>query len=258
MPTQSIKTTEPQTDCPNLHNRNGTALEWRSSDGLVSYPDAVAEMERRVEAILSEELPELVWLLEHPPLYTAGTSAKSEDLLDPARFPVFRSGRGGQYTYHGPGQRVVYVMLNLNDRGRDLRCYINHLETWIIHTLKAFGLAGSRRSDRVGVWIPSRNRTADAKIAAIGVRVRRWVTLHGLSINVRPDLDHYAGIIPCGATGFAVTSLNGQGIAVPMSKVDAVLRRTFLSVFGGSFTTPLVESERSDHQALPRNASTPP
>ncbi len=202
------------------------------SGGLVEYPDAVAAMEARVEAILAGEASELIWLVEHPPLYTAGTSAKPADLLIPDRFPVFRSGRGGQYTYHGPGQRVAYVMLDLSKRARDVRCYVSSLETWIIETLKAFGLSGERRQDRVGVWVPGKDGAPEAKIAAIGVRVRRWVTFHGISINVAPDLGHYAGIVPCGAAGFGVTSLADRGVGASLHDVDEALRTAFQPIFG--------------------------
>ena len=200
--------------------------------GPVPYPDAVAAMEARVEAILSGNAPELVWLVEHPPLYTAGTSAKPDDLLAPDRFPVFRTGRGGQYTYHGPGQRVAYVMLDLTRRARDVRCFVSSLETWIIETLQEFGIAGERRQDRVGVWVPETDRRPEAKIAAIGVRVRRWVTFHGIAINVDPDLSHYGGIVPCGAKGFGVTSLADQGVKASMADLDAALERRFRPIFG--------------------------
>jgi len=192
-------------------------------------------MDRRVAAIAAGEAPELVWQVEHPPLYTAGTSAKAGDLLEPGRLPVFRSGRGGQYTYHGPGQRVAYVMLNLADRAKDVRCFVSRLEDWIIGTLGEFGVAGERREGRVGVWVPASGGRPESKIAAIGVRVRHWVTLHGISINVSPELGDYAGIVPCGANGFGVTSLAELGVAATMSDVDAALRRAFGPVFGDAF-----------------------
>ncbi len=182
-------------------------------------------MEARVAAIHAGTAPELVWLLEHPPLYTAGTSADAGELLDPGRFPVYRAGRGGRYTYHGPGQRIAYVMLDLARRGDDVHCYVHHLEDWVIQTLAHFGVAGERREGRVGVWV-SRGG-AEAKIAAIGVRVRRWVTYHGMALNVTPDLDHYRGIVPCGISEHGVTSLAALGILVAMAEVDAVLRATF-------------------------------
>src|SRR5688500_3176595 len=209
----------------------GSPVEWRISEGLVAYPDALAAMEARVEAIRAGREPELCWLLEHPPLYTAGTSARAQDLLAPRRFPVFRSGRGGEYTYHGPGQRVAYVMLDLNRRGPDIRAYVTALEHWLIATLGRFGVTGERRPDRGGV----RGRRADKppgptgdapeeKIAAIGVRIRRWVTFHGVSLNVDPDLEHFSGIVPCGVTGFGVTSLADLGIPVSMPEVDAAMK----------------------------------
>ena len=200
-------------------------IEWRTSPDPVDYPDAVDTMEARVAAIRAGTAPELVWLLEHPPLYTAGTSAAAGELLDPGRFPVYRAGRGGRYTYHGPGQRIVYVMLDLARRGDDIHCYVHHLEDWIIQTLARFGVAGERREGRVGVWV-SRDG-AEAKIAAIGVRVRRWVTYHGMALNVMPDLDHYRGIVPCGISEHGVTSLAALGVPAAMAEVDAALRATF-------------------------------
>ena len=210
-------------------------VEWRISDGLVPYEEAVAEMEARIAAIRAGAAPELVWLLEHPPLYTAGTSAREQDLLDPARLPVHRSGRGGQYTYHGPGQRIAYVMLDLERWGRDVRCHVWRLEEWVIATLARFNVKGERRDGRVGVWI-ARGDGGEDKIAAIGVRVRRWVTYHGLALNVDPDLDHYRGIVPCGidpaASGHGVTSLTSLGITASMAEIDIALRATFVEVFG--------------------------
>ncbi len=187
-------------------------------------------MERRVAAIRAGATPELVWLLEHLPLYTAGTSARDEDLLEPGRFPVYRAGRGGRYTYHGPGQRVVYVMLDLARRGEDVRCFVHHLEEWGIRTLARFGVAGERREGRVGIWV-AKPGVGEAKIAAIGVRVRRWVTYHGMAINIDPDLDHYRGIVPCGIAEHGVTSLAALGISATVSDVDAALHETFAAVF---------------------------
>ncbi len=205
-------------------------VEWRISTEPVPYPQAVDEMERRVAAIRAGTARELVWLLEHPPLYTAGTSSRDEELLEPGRFPVYRAGRGGRYTYHGPGQRVVYVMLDLARRGEDVRCYVHHLEEWGIRTLACFGVVGERREGRVGIWVP-KNGIGDAKIAAIGVRVRRWVSYHGMAINIDPDLEHYRGIVPCGIAEHGVTSLTALGIFAKMADIDAALRGTFAAVF---------------------------
>jgi lipoyl(octanoyl) transferase len=209
-------------------------VEWAISDGLVGYEEAVAEMEARVAAIAEGRARERVWLVEHPPLYTAGTSARDEDLVEPNRFPVFRSGRGGQFTYHGPGQRVAYVMLDLNRRLPDLRRYVAALEAWLIATLGEFNIRGERREDRVGVWVrrPDKGDLAEDKIAAIGIRVRRWVTFHGISLNVEPDLSHFSGIVPCGVRRHGVTSLVDLGIPVTMPEVDAAMRKTFEVVFG--------------------------
>jgi lipoyl(octanoyl) transferase len=221
----------------------GPAIEWVVEEGLLPYPDAVAAMERRAAQIAAGEAPEQVWLVEHPPLYTAGTSAREADLIAPDRFPVFRAGRGGEFTYHGPGQRVVYLMLDLNKRGPDLRRYVATLEDWIIATLARFNVAGERREDRIGVWVrrPDKpplpdGRPAEDKIAAIGIRVRRWVTFHGISLNVDPDLEHYSGIVPCGVTGYGVTSLVDLGIPVSMAEVDAALKATFEARFGSAAT----------------------
>ena len=207
--------------------------EWRISDAPVDYPDAVAAMEGRVAAIRDGTAAEQVWLLEHPPLYTAGTSARAEDLLAPNRFPVFRTGRGGQYTYHGPGQRVAYVMVDLKPRGADLRAFVWRLEEWVIRTLAQFAIRGERRHGRVGIWV-DRGAGRDDKIAAIGVRVRRWVTFHGISINVDPDLSHFDGIVPCGIRGHGVTSLVGLGHPVTMADVDSALRLAWDPVFEGN------------------------
>ena len=206
-------------------------VEWSVTKAPVAYPDAVEVMEERVAAILAREAPELVWLLEHPPLYTAGTSAQADDLLDPLGLPVFKSGRGGQYTYHGPGQRVAYVMLDLATRGRmDLRCFVRDLEQWLIDTLAEFGIAGVRREGRIGIWVEADG--GEAKIAAIGVRVRRWVTFHGVSLNVDPDLSHYRGIVACGIREHGVTSLAALGVEASMADVDRALRRNFDALFG--------------------------
>jgi lipoyl(octanoyl) transferase len=206
-------------------------VEWRMSDAPVSYPDALAEMEARVAAIHAGTASEQVWLLEHPPLFTAGTSAKAADLIDPMGFPVFQTGRGGQFTYHGPGQRVGYVMLNLKRHGGDVRRYVHDLEEWLITTLAHFNVKGERREGRVGIWVAEPDGSEN-KIAAIGVRVRHWVTFHGVSLNVDPELAHFDGIIPCGIRQHGVTSLAAQGILVSMSEVDAAMKGAFERVFG--------------------------
>ncbi|MFV0299335.1 MAG: lipoyl(octanoyl) transferase LipB [Paracoccus sp. (in: a-proteobacteria)] len=218
-------------------------VEWITSPGLTDYDEALAFMEARVAAIHAGAADELIWLVEHPPLYTAGTSARPEDLLQ-ARFPVHAVGRGGQYTYHGPGQRVVYVMLNLNRRGRDVRCFVRRLESWVIAPLAEFGLRGEIRDGRVGVWIarPDKAPLADGsaredKIAAIGVKLRRWVSFHGIAINVEPDLGHYGGIVPCGISGHGVTSLVDLGLPVGMDDLDVALRRNFDGIFAGEDQT---------------------
>jgi lipoyl(octanoyl) transferase len=214
-------------------------IEWRHSDAPVPYVAAVGEMEARIAAIRAGEAPELVWLLEHPPLYTAGTSARPEDLLDPQRLPVYRSGRGGRHTYHGPGQRIAYVLLDLNrpERGRDVRCHVWRLEEWIITVLARFNIKGERREGRVGVWVVGRGGRED-KIAAIGVRVRHWISYHGVALNVDPDLDHFRGIIPCGIAEHGVTSLAALGITASISEVDIALRATFDDVFAASVCSP--------------------
>ncbi len=256
------------------------ALHLRISEGTVPYAQAVAFMERRVQAIRDGRAPETVWLLEHPPLYTAGTSAHPEELLDPDRFPGFRTGRGGRYTYHGPGQRVAYVMLDLSARGNDVRAFVGGLEAWLIATLARFGVRGERRPGRVGIWVdrgaaggtpggvppgiksaggapatpggppsggppttPAAGR--EGKIAAIGVRVRHWVTFHGASINVDPDLGHFAGIVPCGVTGHGVTSLRDLGVAATMAEVDAALMAAFAEAFGAAPGPPLRRARRA-------------
>ena len=213
--------------------RSAPDLEWRISDAPVAYDAALETMERRVAAIRAGDARELVWLLEHPPLYTAGTSARPEDLLDPDRFPVHRTGRGGQFTYHGPGQRICYVMLDLNRRGPDVRRYICDLEEWIIQTLDRFNVKGERRDGRVGIWV-DRGGGREDKIAAIGVRIRRWVTFHGIAINVEPDISHFEGIVPCGVAGetLGVTSLVDLGLPVTMADLDLALAETFPRVFG--------------------------
>ncbi len=216
-------------------------VDWIVSDGLTGYEDALAEMEARAAAIAAGTAPEAVWLLEHPPLYTAGTSARPADLTDPHRFPVFKARRGGQYTYHGPGQRVIYVMLDLNRRGRDIRVFVQRLEAWVIATLDRFNVTGEIRDGRVGVWVarPEKPPLPDGtpredKIAAIGIRLRKWVSFHGISINVEPDLGHFDGIVPCGITGHGITSLVDLGLPVTMADLDMALKATFAEAFGDS------------------------
>ena len=213
-------------------------VDCLKSDGLVSYDHAVDDMEKRIGQISDNCAAELVWLLQHPPLYTAGTSASSNDLLSPQRFAVFKTGRGGQYTYHGPGQRVAYIMLDLKRRTPDVRLFVAQLEEVLIRTLKAFDVIGERREDRVGVWVsrPDKGPGVEDKIAAIGIRVRKWVTFHGLSLNVNPDLEHFSGIIACGVHGHGVTSLHDLGKMVSMDEVDQVLQRQFTAVFGSNLT----------------------
>ncbi|QIB32344.1 lipoyl(octanoyl) transferase LipB [Ancylobacter pratisalsi] len=211
---------------------------WRVERDLVSYPDALAEMDRLAAEIALGQASETVWLLEHPPLYTAGTSARLDDLVEPNRFPVFETGRGGQFTYHGPGQRVAYVMLDLKRRAPDVRRYVAALEEWLIRTLAAFNVRGERREDRVGVWVrhPTKAGEGEDKIAALGIRVRRWVTMHGVSLNVEPDLAHFGGIVPCGVREHGVTSLVELGLPVTMEDVDLAMRREFEVVFGPTRT----------------------
>ncbi|MBN8992914.1 MAG: lipoyl(octanoyl) transferase LipB [Rhizobiales bacterium] len=215
----------------------GGEVEWRISDRQVPYPESVADMEARAAAIAAGQASELVWLLEHPPLYTSGTSGKPGDLLDP-RFPMFETGRGGQLTYHGPGQRVAYVMLDLKRRRPDVRAYVAALEEWIIRTLAAFNVRGERREDRVGVWVarPDKGAGYEDKIAAIGVRLRRWVSFHGIAINVEPELSHFSAIIPCGVVDprYGVTSLVDLGLPVTTADVDVALRQAFEDVFGAT------------------------
>ncbi|HEX4740795.1 MAG TPA: lipoyl(octanoyl) transferase LipB [Caulobacteraceae bacterium] len=211
---------------------DGHPAGWAVTSGPVAYPDALAAMARRAEAIAAGEAEEVVWLLEHPPLYTAGVSAKATDLLVADRFPVFESGRGGQYTYHGPGQRVAYVMLDLRARQRDVRAFVAALESWIIAALDELGVAGAVRPGRVGVWVERTTPPREDKIAAIGVRLRRWVSLHGISLNVAPDLCHFEGIVPCGIREHGVTSLADLGVPATLDRADAALRAAFESTFG--------------------------
>ena len=213
-------------------------VEWKLSEGFVDYPDAVAHMDRQVAGIRAGTLPEQIWLLEHPPIYTAGTSANAADLLSPDRFPVYQAQRGGEYTYHGPGQRVAYVMLDLDKRGRDIRAFVASLESWVIAALAQFNVRGEIRPGRVGVWVERPDRPAlpdgsicEDKVAAIGLRVRKWVSFHGISINVEPDLSHFGGIVPCGITNYGVTSLVDLGHPIGMDDVDGVLRQTFDEIF---------------------------
>ncbi len=215
-------------------------MEWSHLPGLAPYAETLAAMESRVAAIARGEAPEAIWLLEHPPLYTAGTSARAEDLTDPGRFPVHVAGRGGQYTYHGPGQRVAYAMLDLNRRGRDVRRFVFALEDWVIRTLAEFNVTGERRAGRVGVWVVRRDKAPNPdgtpredKIAAIGVKLRRWVSFHGISINVEPDLGHFDGIVPCGIRDHGVTSLVDLGLPVTLADLDAALMATFDAAMAG-------------------------
>lgn len=214
--------------------RDDLSPQWRVSAAPVAYEAALAEMDARAAAIAAGEARDCVWLLEHPPLYTAGTSAREADLLDAERFPVHRTGRGGQYTYHGPGQRIAYVMLDLKRRRPDVRAFVCAMEDWIVATLAEFGVTGERRAGRVGVWVarPELGPGREDKIAAIGVRVRRWVTLHGLAINVAPELEHFSGIVPCGVAGHGVTSLKDLGVDAGMADVDAVLKGRFGDTLG--------------------------
>jgi lipoyl(octanoyl) transferase len=235
-------------------------VEWRVSDSLVPYEQAVAVMQARTTAIAAGREGELVWLLEHPPLYTAGTSASPDQLIE-ARFPVFESGRGGQMTYHGPGQRVAYVMLNLRRRGPDVRRFVATLEEWIIRTLSRFNVRGERREDRIGVWVrrPEKGEGYEDKIAAIGIRVTQWVTLHGMALNIEPDLTHFAGIVPCGVSEqrYGVTSLADLGVRVSMPEVDIVLRREFEALFGES-DYAVGSIENTSPRARSLSSSSPP
>ena len=238
-PAQTQNTTRERLGASMLPVVAGPAVEWHASQGLVPYPEAVGRMEAVVADIHAGKASERVWLCEHPPLYTAGTSAQATDLLQADRFPVFQTGRGGEYTYHGPGQRVVYVMLELKRRKQDVRAYVAALEDWIIAALGEFNIKGERREDRVGVWVqrPDKPPLPDGsmredKIAAIGIRIRRWVTFHGIAINVEPDLSHYTGIVPCGVEGHGVTSLIDLGLLVTMGDLDVALMRNFEPIFG--------------------------
>ena len=225
----------PATNTPIFGRGDSTPVGWAVSRAPVAYPDAVAAMEARAAAIAEGTAGELVWLLEHPALYTAGVSAKSGDLLQPDRFPVFQSGRGGQFTYHGPGQRVAYVMLDLTARQKDVRAFVAALEAWVIGALTHFNVEGAVRDGRVGVWVERRTLDlppAEDKIAAIGVKLRRWVSFHGISLNVEPDLSHFSGIVPCGVTEHGVTSLVDLGLPVTLDEADAALRLSFAQVFG--------------------------
>lgn len=210
----------------------GQGFAWQTSPGLVPYPEAVDRMEARVAGILAGRAEELVWLLEHPPLYTAGTSTDPAELLAPDALPVYPSGRGGRYTYHGPGQRIAYVMADLHQRGRDVRAYVQGLEEWIIRALGELGVRGERRAGRIGIWVAGPGAGGEAKIAAVGVRIRRWVTFHGIAINVNPDLGKFAGIVPCGVREHGVTSLAALGGASTMQDLDAALRRAFDATVG--------------------------
>lgn len=237
-----VDPTQPVSPTPRLHStahvqmgRSNMPVEWLIADGLIPYPQALQFMEQRVADIIDGRAQELVWLVEHPSIYTAGTSTNTGDLKS-TQFPVFETGRGGQYTYHGPGQRIAYVMLDLRQRGPDLRAFIASLEAWIIATLSEFNITGERREDRVGVWVkrPDKGLDYEDKIAAIGIRVRQWITFHGLSINLEPDLGHFGGIVPCGVADprYGVTSLVDLGLPVMMSDLDLALRKNFIPLFG--------------------------
>jgi lipoyl(octanoyl) transferase len=235
---------------------------WAISTSLTGYSEAVAAMEARVAAILDGSADELVWLVEHPPLYTKGASAKAEDLLDPTRFPVFDTRRGGQFTYHGPGQRVAYVMLDLRRRGPDVRRFVASLEEWIIRALAAFNIRGERREDRVGVWVrrPDKGAGYEDKIAAIGVRVKQWVTLHGIAVNVEPELSHFTGIVPCGVSErrYGVTSLADLGILVSMPEVDSIMRREFEHLFGATAVQAVGNTENTSPRRRSLVSDKPP
>jgi lipoyl(octanoyl) transferase len=223
-----------QISVPLALNRHAARVDWMISDFPIAYPDAIAFMEERVAQIAAGTARELVWLLEHPPLYTAGTSAKPQDLVSPDRFPVYEAGRGGQYTYHGPGQRVAYVMLDVRQRSGDVRKFVSDLEGWLIDTLASFNVRGETRPDRVGVWVrrPHLGALREDKIAAIGIRLRRWISFHGISLNVEPNLDHFSGIVPCGIHEHGVTSLVDLGLPVTMADVDVAMKSTFDQRFG--------------------------
>lgn len=217
-----------------LRRSDGATVEWTVLEGYTPYPEALAAMRARAAAIAEGTAREAVWLIEHPPLYTAGTSATAGDLLAPERFPVFEAGRGGQYTYHGPGQRVAYLMLDLRERGRDVRCLVQGLEGWLIDTLAAFNIRGERRDGRIGIWVgrPEKGRGREDKIAAIGVRVSKWVSFHGVALNIAPDLSHFSGIVPCGISDQGVTSFEDLGHLAAMAEVDLALRAAFERRFG--------------------------
>ncbi len=232
---------------PDLRRADGAAVVWSRSSGLIAYPSAVAAMEARVQAIIDSGAAETVWLLEHPALYTAGVSARAKDLLQPDRLPVFATGRGGQYTFHGPGQRVAYVMLDVRGRGGDVRAFVAGLERWIILALAALGVEASAHPGRVGVWVTE--AAGEKKIAAIGVRLRRWVSFHGVSLNVAPDLAHFEGIVPCGLDGSGVTSLADLGVAAAMPAVDAALKAAFCEVFGPVVLGPAPAAPPADISA---------
>jgi len=233
---QPLSSDSPRPQTPLFARADGVPAGWAVSTAPVPYPQAVAAMEARAAAIAEGRAGELIWLLEHPPLYTAGVSAKPADLVQPDRFPVFESGRGGQYTYHGPGQRVAYVMLDLTRRERDVRAFVASLEAWVIDALGAFNVEGGVRDGRVGVWVERKGPgwSREDKIAAIGVKLRKWVSFHGISLNVEPDLDHFGGIVPCGVTEHGVTSLVDLGLPVTMDEADAALRAGFTRVFGAT------------------------
>ena len=237
--TASIAVPAPSAAAP----RPGPAPEWQRAPGLTPYPEALATMQARVAGIRAGTAQELVWLVEHEPLYTAGTSAKPEELTDPGRFPTYTAGRGGQWTYHGPGQRTVYVMLDLTRRHgsvppRDIGCYVHGLESWLIRALDRFGVTGERRQGRIGIWVVDPRTGAEAKIGAIGVRVSRWVSWHGVALNVAPDLSHFAGIVPCGIRAYGVTSLAALGIRASMAEADNALRQAWDEVFGAEPALP--------------------
>ncbi len=246
-------TTRSETTIGLLPAEPSPAVEWRVTEGLVGYDEALAVMTARAAAIARGEAPELVWLLQHPPLYTAGTSARSEELIE-ARFPVHSVGRGGQFTYHGPGQRVGYVMLDLKCRAPDVRRFVATLEEWIIRTLAQFNVRGERRGGRVGVWVgrPDKGPSCEDKIAAIGVRVQRWVTLHGFALNVAPDLSHFAGIVPCGVSDvrYGITSLAALGCSAALFDVDAALRAEFAALFGDAVDDQSLRS--TENNSSPR------
>ncbi len=240
--------TTPQTDRDNIVSKSmmaqdGSIIDWLISDLPVPYPQAMAFMEQKITDIAQGKCAECVWLLEHPPLYTAGTSADPADLVAPDRFDVFETGRGGQYTYHGPGQRIAYVMLDLKRRNQDVRQFVANLEQWVMNTLAAHNIKGERREDRVGVWVerPEKGAGIEDKIAAIGIRLRKWVTFHGISLNIEPDLEHYNGIVPCGIQKHGVTSFIDLGYPLTMSDVDMTLREEFEDLFGPTELSPRPE-----------------